>query len=144
MRAIEYIELAYVDFPLRDKFVEVDRQILREATVAEVSLKSDSLKLMIKLFVSEMEGEGGLYVGYLGNGLGYREEGNWISPWKLKDQFKQYEIYDNTPLDKLHRMNYLEATCDVQLRCELEWFVLNLQIVVDYFNGSEANLPNDP
>jgi len=140
LRAIDYIDLAYADFPLCNKFVEHERQILREATVAQVSLRSDTLRLMIKLFVSEMEGEGRLYIGSLENTLGYREEGGWIGSWEFKIKFMTYDTHVSTPLDELRRMDCFMATCDVQLRCELEWFVLNLQLIVDHFNpNSDTN-----
>lgn len=134
MRAIDHIQSAYRNFPLRDRFVEVERQILREGTVAQISLRSDSLGLMIKLFVSEMEGEGQLYIAPLGTNLGYREEGGWQYWWPIEQKIASSPTYNKSSISRLRSMNPLVATCDVQLQAKLEWLVANLPLIVKYLN----------
>lgn len=135
MRAIDYIESAYSGFTLRNKFVEVERQTLRDGTVAQLTLTSAVLSLMLKLFVSEMEGEGGLYLAPPGTAIGYREEGGWLSPWTLGSAFKGMEGYDDTSLITLRAMNPISANCHIQLQAELEWFAANVALITDYFAG---------
>ncbi|MBA3904591.1 MAG: hypothetical protein C0522_13135 [Rhodocyclaceae bacterium] len=134
MKAIDRILAAYSDFPLRHKFLESERETLREGTIAQVSYKSESLRLMIKLFVSEMEHEGHIYIAQLSTPLGYRGEGGWEFSWVIDRQFVGKPNHNMTPIDELRNMDFFAATCDVQLRHELEWFALNLPLIVDYFN----------
>lgn len=129
MRAIDYIRAAYSDFPLRSQFSEVEQQIRRGGTVAQVSLRSDSLGVMVKLFISEMEGEGGIYVAPLGSKLGYRDDDGWRSPWTLREVLAETKGYDDTALATLRAMKPLAADCSIQLRAELEWLVENVDLI---------------
>lgn len=141
MRAIDYIHKAYASFALRQLFIDAEQQILRECTVAQISYRSDSLGLMIKMFVSEMEGEAGIYVAPLGTALGFREDEGWVSPWNLKKELEQDESYDNTSLDTLRGIAFPDATEDIQLQYELDWFVANQQLLVKLFHGAIQSKP---
>lgn len=135
MRAGDYVDMAYRNFPLRNLFVEVERQSLREATVVQANFKSESLGLMMKLFVSEMEGEGGIYIAPLGTELGYREEGGWLSPWAFSKTIAHLDNINNTPLYRLRGIDPLAASCDIQLQFELEWVALNLPLISSHFHS---------
>ena len=134
MRAIDYIEQAFRTMSLDCGFAKIEQEILREDTVAQVSYVSRRLNLMLKLFVSEMEGEGGIYLASRNTPLGYREKPSWISPWVLKQKLIGKLGYDETALVNLRRIPPLKANCCVQLRHELDWFAANLNLIVSYFN----------
>ncbi|MEO7640087.1 MAG: hypothetical protein ABIU07_01615 [Ramlibacter sp.] len=129
MKALEIAYSAYHQFLLRDLFVEVGHEVLRDKTIAQVGLRSNSLALMLKIFVSEMEGEAGIYLAPLGTALGYREQTGWLAPWELMEKLSDQVVLNDSALHALRRMNPLSATCEVQLRAELDWFAANqLQI----------------
>lgn len=127
MRAIDYIEEAINDFSLNREFVRVEQQILREETVAEVSLRSDTLKIMIKLFISEMEGEGGVYVAPLNTPIGFREKPSWIDEWTLFRRLKEEFGIDLTPLAALPL-----SSPGTQLYFSLKWLHLNLSSISNW------------
>lgn len=138
MNAIDYINTAFKEFALQGNFSLVDQQILREGTVAEVSFKSDSLKIMIKLFISEMEGEGGVYVAPSGTALGYREAPNWLSDWTIANQLAALPQHDRTPLNRILNAP-LPSSPLMQLRASLEWLTLNSQLITEFFGNHQSN-----
>lgn len=135
MAAIATVREAYARFPLGDEFTETACQVLREGTVAQVSYESKSLGLALKLFVSEMEHEGGVYVASPGTDPGYRETNGWVSPWDLTEMLASIgTTTNNLPLERLRQMDFFSATCSVQLQSELEWFSQNLPLIIAYIN----------
>lgn len=141
MRAIDIIEMGFKNFALKDEFVEVERQILREETVAEVSFKSNSLRIMIKLFISEMEGEAGLYVAPLATMLGYRELPGWIDEWTIVRSLSTNPSHKRMPLDKLSGLPFPTAHSQAQLEAVLEWLYLNINLIADLINAPVPLVP---
>ena len=129
------LETIYQNFPLRNEFVEVERQIIREETVAQVSFKSTSLQIMLKLFISEMEGEGGIYLAPLGTLTGYREQSGWMEDWTVASKLSENPQHDRTPLDSLSGLPFPQGHPQEQLRAALEWFNLNIGLIVEFVNS---------
>jgi hypothetical protein len=115
-------------------FIKVDQQVLHDETIAEVSFKSDSLKIMIKLFISEMEGEGGVYLAPLGTQLGYREDPNWISELTAATRLIDNPLHNKNPLAELAAIPFPQNTPALQVRAALEWVRLNTPLIQEMLN----------